>query len=32
MDPWNMWQTWEINTKICSEDLGEEDYMKKKPG
>jgi hypothetical protein len=29
MDPWNMWQTWEINTKLCSENLGEEDYLKK---
>jgi hypothetical protein len=29
MDPWNMWQTWEVNTKRCSENLGEEDHIKK---
>jgi hypothetical protein len=24
-----MWQAWEINAKLCPENLGEEDYLKK---
>jgi len=24
-----MWQAWQMNTKLCPEHLGEEDYLKK---
>ena len=24
-----MWQTWEMNTQFCSENLGEEGYLNK---